>query len=97
LEGRVLETWEVECLIIQAVILEQYDIELLSQLKVSHVYTRAVRISTLFMRTVFTMLLLLASCGYPVSCAEVNVVLKVHNWLESCSIFPAVLGLKLSQ
>jgi hypothetical protein len=73
LEGTVLEMWEVECLIIQAVILEEYDIELLSKLEVPCIYTRAVRISTLFMRTVYTMLLLLASCGYPVSCGEVNV------------------------
>jgi hypothetical protein len=68
----VLETWEIESLIIQAVILEEYDVQLLSKLRVPDVYTRAVRISTLFMRTTITMTLLLAACGYPVTIAEVN-------------------------
>jgi hypothetical protein len=72
-EDLVLETWEVEALIIQAVVLEEYDIELLSKLQVPNVYTRAVRISTLFMRSATTMTLLLASCGCPVTIAEVNV------------------------
>jgi hypothetical protein len=77
----VLETWEVESLIIQAVILETYDIELLSKLRVAVVYPRAVRISTLFMRTASTMTLLLAACGYPVTIAEVNCQI-MHNWLQ---------------
>jgi hypothetical protein len=73
--GLVLETWEVEALITQAVVLEEYDVKRLSNLQVPSIYTRAVRISTLFMRSASTMNLLLATCGYPVTLAEVSILL----------------------
>jgi hypothetical protein len=77
--GLVLETWEVESLIIQAVVLEEYDVQRLSNLWPPNIYTRAVRISTLFLRSATTMNLLLATCGYPIPLAEVNVRLCYHS------------------
>jgi hypothetical protein len=69
----ILETWETEALIAQAVVLEDYDARRLSNLQVPSIYTRAVRISTLFIRSATTMNLLLATCGYPVALAEVSI------------------------
>ncbi|KDR09410.1 Constitutive coactivator of peroxisome proliferator-activated receptor gamma, partial [Zootermopsis nevadensis] len=66
----LLETWEIEALIIQAVVLEEYDVKRLSNLQVPSIHTRAIRISTLFIRSATTMHLLLATCGYPVTLAE---------------------------
>jgi hypothetical protein len=76
--GPVLETWEVEVLITLAVVLGEYDTKQLAQLQVPNVYTRAVRISTLYTRSATTVNLLLASCGYPVAMAEVIVRSHCH-------------------
>jgi len=67
----LLETWEVEVLIIVAVVMGEYDIQQLALLKVPSVYTRAVRVSTLFTRSATVMHMLLATCGYPITMAEV--------------------------
>ena len=67
----MLETLEVEVLITMAVVLGEYDIKQLAQLKVPYVSTRAVRVSNLYTRSATIMNLLLASCGYPIAMAEV--------------------------
>jgi hypothetical protein len=67
----VLETWEVEVLITMAVVMGEYDTKQLSQLKLPDVCTRAVRVSTLFTRSATDMHMLLATCGYPITMAEV--------------------------
>jgi hypothetical protein len=74
LAGPVLETWEVEVLVTVAVVVGEYDIQQLAQLQVPNACTRAVRISTLFTRSATTMNLLLATCGYPIPVAEVNLI-----------------------
>ena len=71
LAGPMLETWEVEVLITLAVVMGEYDTKRLAQLKVPNVYTRAVHVSTLFTRSATVMHLLLATCGYPITMAEV--------------------------
>jgi hypothetical protein len=92
MENPVLETWEVEALITQAVILEDYNVERLSKLQVPNVCVRAVRISTLFMRGATTMHVLLATCGYPVSIAEVSIRLCCHSQSTGSSIFKVCPG-----
>ncbi|XP_023714147.1 constitutive coactivator of peroxisome proliferator-activated receptor gamma-like [Cryptotermes secundus] len=92
LDGKGLEFWEAESLIIQAVILKEYDTEVLSKLKVPDVYTRAVRISTLFMRTAFIMMMLLASCGYPITIAETLPFKYFDGKLFGCVYHKTKLG-----
>lgn len=67
----MLETWEVDVLITMAVVMGEYDTKQLAELKLPNVCTRAVRVSTLFTRSVNIMHLLLATCGYPIAMAEV--------------------------
>jgi len=71
LPGPVLETWEAEVLITMAVVMGEYDTKQLAQLKLPNVCPRAVRVSTLFTRSAIVMHLLLATCGYPITMAEV--------------------------
>jgi hypothetical protein len=67
----MLEAWEVDVLITMAVVMGEYDTEQLAKLKLPNVCARAVRVSTLFTRSVTIMHILLATCGYPISMAEV--------------------------
>ena len=67
----MLETWEVEVLITMAVVMGEYDTKQLAELKLPDASTRAVRVSTLFTRSATAMHLLLATCGYPITMAEV--------------------------
>jgi len=67
----MLETWEVEVLITVAVVMGEYDTKQLAELKMPNVCTRAVRVSTLFTRSATIMHMLLATCGYPITMAEV--------------------------
>jgi len=71
LSGPMLETWEVEVLITMAVVMGEYDTKQLAELKLPDASTRAVRVSTLFTRSATVMHLLLATCGYPITMAEV--------------------------
>lgn len=71
LAGPMLETWEVEVLVTVAVVMGEYDAKQLAQLKVQNVCSRAVRVSTLYTRSATVMHLLLATCGYPITMAEV--------------------------
>ena len=67
----MLETWEAEVLITVAVVMGEYDTKQLAQLNLPDVCTRAVRVSTLYTRSATVMHMLLATCGYPITMAEV--------------------------
>ncbi|CAH0388496.1 unnamed protein product [Bemisia tabaci] len=69
-DNRILATWEIEAMIATVVTLPTVPLERLASLPSDPVDLRAVRIATIYMRSLWSTIILLSACGYPLPPAK---------------------------
>lgn len=67
-----MATWEIEAMIATVVTLPTVPLERLASLPSDPVDLRAVRIATIYMRSLWSTIILLSACGYPLPPAKVS-------------------------